>query len=589
MADTTLVSYDLNGKKLSFANWISNLSPDETPFVSMTGKESIAQTLFQWQTDALEAAVDNNAVVEGSQAEAPIRKTTLTLNNVTQILRKVVKVSDTSQSLANYGRGNELKYQMEKAGKEIKRDLEVIFLSDQDRVDGDATTTPRRTAAFQKLVADFEVADPDTGAIVHKAMAGETPTESEIFDITYNLYLSGSKANIIMFHPKFASFFSSLMEVSQSGNRVKLFDGEDTRYNKYVTEVVDPLGCTYKLVPNRWMPEKAIYFLSASDWTQMVLRAPERTKLAKDGSYEKWMLEMEVGLRHRHPYASGILLTASAAPADPVASITLNNTNFYGGISSAGRVLQIGAAGTADGVNATITTANVTILPATANQSFTATSSAPAVATVAIQGSQVKITAVSAGTATLTVTSVGDPTKTATATITVYDRTVSTDSFSPNTLYVGQTQTLGKSIDTTTPAPTWTYVTLDAAVATVNTSGLVTAVGSGFTRIRAIAAVNGIRFYDQSGLDVEPAVVVTATGGAASVAQGATVNLASAFSATPASAQTAGFTYASSNDTNASVDAAGVVTGNVSGTSATITATSKADTTKSATKVVNVT
>lgn len=585
MADTTLVSYDLNGKKLSFANWISNLSPDETPFVSMTGKESIAQTLFQWQTDALEAAVDNNAVVEGSQAEAPIRKTTLTLNNVTQILRKVVKVSDTSQSLANYGRGNELKYQMEKAGKEIKRDLEVIFLSDQDRVDGDATTTPRRTAAFQKLVADFEVADPDTGAIVHKAMAGETPTESEIFDITYNLYLSGSKANIIMFHPKFASFFSSLMEVSQSGNRVKLFDGEDTRYNKYVTEVVDPLGCTYKLVPNRWMPEKAIYFLSASDWTQMVLRAPERTKLAKDGSYEKWMLEMEVGLRHRHPYASGILLTASAAPADPVASIALNNSNFYGGLNA----LQVGAAATSDAVAATVSTANVTILPATANQAFTAVSSAPAVATVAIQGSSVKITAVSAGTATLTVTSVGDPTKTATATITVYDRSVSTDSFSNQPLYVGQTQTIGKSIDVSTPAPTWSYVSLDTSVATVNNSGVTTAVGSGFTRIRAIATVNGIRFFDQSGLDVEAAVVVTATGGAATVAQGATVDLSTAFSATPTSANAKGFTYASSNDTNASVDTAGVVTGKVGGTSVTITATSKADSTKSATKVVNIT
>lgn len=43
----TMTSYDLNGKKLSFANWISNLSPTDTPFVSMTGKEAIQQTLFQ--------------------------------------------------------------------------------------------------------------------------------------------------------------------------------------------------------------------------------------------------------------------------------------------------------------------------------------------------------------------------------------------------------------------------------------------------------------------------------------------------------------------------------------------------------------
>jgi hypothetical protein len=45
---TTFVSYEQDGKKLSFANWISNLSPQEVPFTSMTGKESINQILFQW-------------------------------------------------------------------------------------------------------------------------------------------------------------------------------------------------------------------------------------------------------------------------------------------------------------------------------------------------------------------------------------------------------------------------------------------------------------------------------------------------------------------------------------------------------------
>ena len=104
MADTTqMVSYDLNGKKLSFANWISNLSPQDTPFVSMTGKEAINQTLFQWQTDSLAAAVEDNAVIEGSQAVSAKRESTTKLSNITQILRKVVKVSDTANVLANYG------------------------------------------------------------------------------------------------------------------------------------------------------------------------------------------------------------------------------------------------------------------------------------------------------------------------------------------------------------------------------------------------------------------------------------------------------------------------------------------------------
>lgn len=315
----TLVSYDLNGKKLSFANWISNLSPTDTPFVSMTGKEAINQTLFQWQTDALAPVADpsdetkRNAVIEGSAAVDGTRAATTVLNNVTQILRKVVKVSDTANVLANYGRGKELQYQMEKAGKEIKRDLEVALLRNGAKVDGSATVA-RQTAGFSALVAAKDAADPDTGAVVHFETAAANLTEAEIFKVTYNLYLSGSEANIIMFHPKHAAFFSSLMETSgvTNGQRMKMFDGQDTRLNVYVSSIVDPLGCQYKLVPNRWMPENAVYFFTPSDWTQMVLRAPERTKLAKDGSYEKWMIEMEVGLRHRNPYASGILEVKAA-------------------------------------------------------------------------------------------------------------------------------------------------------------------------------------------------------------------------------------------------------------------------------------
>ena len=300
----TLQSYDLNGKKLSFANWISNLSPAETPFTSMTGKESIQNTLFQWQSDALNP-VSKNAIAEGETAvEGGLPKMTTVHNNVTQILRKVVKVSDTANALANYGRGKELQYQMEKAGTEIKRDLEHAFLTQIAKVDG-SNGVARETSGFRGLVAAKAAADTDTGAVVHTETAGATLTEVDIFGLTYNLYLAGSNANIIMFHPKHASLFSALQEKGD-GSRQRIFENTP-KFSVFVSTLVDPLGQEYKLMPNRWMPEDAIYFFTPSDWTQMVLRSPERTKLAKDGSYEKWMIEMEVGLRHRNPYASGVL------------------------------------------------------------------------------------------------------------------------------------------------------------------------------------------------------------------------------------------------------------------------------------------
>jgi hypothetical protein len=310
---TTFISYEQDGKKLSFANWISNLSPQDVPFCSMTGKESVQQTLFQWQTDALAPVDTSNAVIEGSAATSATLSPTTVVNNNTQILRKVVQVSDTANVTANYGRGKELQYQMEKKGKEIKRDLEYTLLNNGVKVAGDAVTA-RKTAGFISLVAANAAADPDTGAVVHKNAAagdGVTFTEAELFDITYQLYIAGSSANVIMFHPKHANFFSALQERSTAagagaGNRQRIFENTE-KFAVYVSTVVDPLGQEYKLIPNRWMPEDQVFVFNSSDWTQMVLRAPSRTKLAKDGSYEKWMIEMEVGLRHRNPFASGIL------------------------------------------------------------------------------------------------------------------------------------------------------------------------------------------------------------------------------------------------------------------------------------------
>lgn len=299
-------SYDLKGKKDSFANWISNLSPTDTYFVSVTGKEQVKNTLFQWQTDSLAKAV-KNAQQEGTAIITGDVKATTVHENYTQILRKAVEVTDTADVIDSWGRQKELAYQMEKAGKEIKRDLEFAFLNNTEKNAGD-TSNPRETAGFAKLVGtgdDHKTPDPDTGAVVFKETAAAAPTETELFDMTYQLYLAGSDANVIMFHPEQASFFSSLMEVGVG--RTKMIDNMDTKLNKFVGSVVDPLGQEFQLVPNRFMPKKGIYIFNPANWTQMVLREPTKVALSKKGSSERHMIEMEVGLRHRNPYASAVL------------------------------------------------------------------------------------------------------------------------------------------------------------------------------------------------------------------------------------------------------------------------------------------
>ncbi|MGL4352734.1 MAG: SU10 major capsid protein [Aeromonas popoffii] len=312
MSITKMNSYDLKGDKLSFADWVSNISPTETPFVSMTGKEGISQTKFQWQTDVIPTVRDDNACFEGSvPAFEDEIKSTIVLTNNTQIFRRSVSVSDTANVVSYYGRQKEIGYQMEKAGAELKRDMEMVFLSTQTKADA-STGAAGKTDCFVALVGTG--ADADTGATVVKETATkDLILEKELFDLTYNLYLANSKANVIMYHPKNAGFFSGLLSVPTANiNRMKMFGAMDDEYNTEVDTIVDPLGQRFALVPNRLMPTHALYFFNPSDWTQMVLRAPKKIQLAKVGSSEEWVIEAEVGLRHRNKFASGILKVKNA-------------------------------------------------------------------------------------------------------------------------------------------------------------------------------------------------------------------------------------------------------------------------------------
>lgn len=301
----TMQTYDLNGKKLSFANWISNLSPTETPFVTMTSKEAVAHTKFQWQVDYLNPIM-SHAHLEGEDVDFTTqpRLVTEVKENYTQILRKTLKVSETSNMIATYGRGRELAYQMEKSAQALKRDLEAIFLSDQVAAAG-SSLLARKTACFQALVAPKDAKMPDTEAVVHfdSAAVGVIDFE-DVKKMFFNLFLANNKADLVMFHPKHAKLFAGLVEAE--GN-THLFDGDNKAFSYYVSTIVDEFGREYKLIPNRFMPEDAIYFFNDKDFTQMVLRAPQRIKLAKEGSFEHWMIEMEVGLRLDNPFAAGVL------------------------------------------------------------------------------------------------------------------------------------------------------------------------------------------------------------------------------------------------------------------------------------------
>ena len=96
-------TYDLIGRAEDVEDAIWDISPTDTPLLSMAKRKKATNTLHQWQTDALAAAAANKQL-EGDDADFVTATPTVMLANYTQIARKTVMVSRTADTVRKYGR-----------------------------------------------------------------------------------------------------------------------------------------------------------------------------------------------------------------------------------------------------------------------------------------------------------------------------------------------------------------------------------------------------------------------------------------------------------------------------------------------------
>jgi hypothetical protein len=100
---------------------IYDISPMDTVALTRFERMKANSTLHEWQTDALAAAVDTNAAIEGDDVSAAAASDTTRLKNYTQISRKEVVISGTADAVRKAGMDTQTAYQVMKRGKELKR------------------------------------------------------------------------------------------------------------------------------------------------------------------------------------------------------------------------------------------------------------------------------------------------------------------------------------------------------------------------------------------------------------------------------------------------------------------------------------
>ena len=291
---TQFKTYDATAMREDLSDVIYDISPTDTTFLSsITGKGTVANTTFEWQTDALAAASGTNYHVEGAAVGTAATTATTRLTNKTQISKKVVEVSGTHEAVNNAGKKSEMAHQLAKASKELKRDMETSLLALNDSAQGDASTARETRGAAHWITTNVT----DAGASGSHAAV----VEADITAVAESTWTAGGEPSTILLgatNKKLVTAMSGRADETRS-----VVDENKTVYNAVEVYVSD-FG-TFNITLDRFCDQDVVYFLDHDMWSVDYLRDFQTVDIAKEGDSEKKMLLVEFGLRCGNEAANG--------------------------------------------------------------------------------------------------------------------------------------------------------------------------------------------------------------------------------------------------------------------------------------------
>jgi hypothetical protein len=296
----TFTTFDAKGIREDLSNIITNIAPEDVPYQSNIGRESISNSLFEWQTDTLAAAAANKQLEGDDVASFDAVVATVRLQNYAQISRKTIVLSATEEVVNKAGRRSELAYQIAKRGSELKRDQEFTFLNGAVAAAG-STSVARGTAslgAFIKTNVDkaSDGTNPSYTTLPNSARTDGTVrtfTETILKNVIQQTWASGGTPKILMTGPVnkqrvsgFAGIASSRFNIDGGVKPATIIGAADV----YVSDFGN-----VQVVPNRFQRERDAWVLDPEYAKVTTLRPYQQIELAKTGDADKRMLIVEYG------------------------------------------------------------------------------------------------------------------------------------------------------------------------------------------------------------------------------------------------------------------------------------------------------
>lgn len=318
-------TYDVSTIREDLQDAYISISSTETPFQAAIGRKSVSNTYYEWPVVDL-AAPTVNRVLEGESApgnDAPTNANRM--GNYTSISDKVVEVSDTADSVNGAADIQTVAKQVAFKLKELKRDLEVMLLSNVAANAG-AAATARVTAGLPAFLTS-NVSRGSSGA--NPTLSGTTSgypnaaatdgtaralTEQMLKDVIAACWNNGAEPSIVLCGSAVKQKISSTF----TGSATKYQDMTDKKKLVAAIDIyVSDFG-TLQIVPSRFLETRTVaardvFVLDPSYARMTFLQNVKQRPLARTGHSERRLISVEWGLQVDTEKAHGVIADINGA------------------------------------------------------------------------------------------------------------------------------------------------------------------------------------------------------------------------------------------------------------------------------------
>ena len=323
VANTVLTTAAI-GNREELDNFVSMITPTDTPIFTMAGKEKAASKHPEWEYEELDAVADN-AQPEGNEYAFDAVSAPTRVGNYTQIFTKTFRFSGTQQAVDNAGNAEKRAHELMKKGKAIRKDMEYSIVLNT----ASTNTDPRRSGGLPTWLTS-NVSRGAGGGASGGFVGGVTTVETTgnlrawskaLTDtVLQSIYQEGGDVTTVVVSPYNKGVFATFMSDTNVAS-FRYAAGKGTNTIIGTADIYESPWGPVKVMPNRVMSTAAatarrVFALDPGMVKWLSLRSIQEDKVAKTGDAENGVLIAEGCLKVVNEAGIGVVadvygLTAS--------------------------------------------------------------------------------------------------------------------------------------------------------------------------------------------------------------------------------------------------------------------------------------